>query len=124
MGGGTPGNPSAGNPNGSPGVDALKEPDFGPYMRELQREIKRRWNPPRGNKSKRVVVLFKVSKDGRLLSLSIDTTSGEQDSDLAAINAVKAAAPFRPLPVEYRGNDIDIQFTFDYNVFGVGGSRY
>ncbi len=124
VGGGTPGNPSPGNPDGMPGVDALKEPDFGPYMRELQRRIKRRWNPPRGNKSKRVVLLFKISKDGRLLSLNVHTPSGNPESDRAALEAVKAAAPFRPLPPEYRQKDIDIQFTFDYNVFGIGGQQF
>lgn len=124
IGGGNPGNPSPGNPSGSPGIDALKEPDFGPYMRELQRRIKRRWNPPRGNESKRVVLLFKVSKDGRLLSLKVHTSSGVPSADQAALDAVKQTAPFRPLPPEYRGNDIDIQFTFDYNVFGIGGQQF
>ncbi len=124
IGGGMPGNPSPGNPGGSPGVDALKEPDFGPYMMELQRRIKRRWNPPRGNESKRVVLLFKVSKDGRLISLKMHRTSGVPEADQAAIRAVKEAAPFRPLPPEYSGSDIDIQFTFDYNVFGVGGQKF
>ncbi|HSA07540.1 MAG TPA: TonB family protein [Candidatus Gastranaerophilales bacterium] len=121
---GNPGNPGPGDPNGRPGVDAIKEPDFGPYMRELQRKIKRKWNPPRGNKSKRVVLLFKVSKDGRLLTLKIQNPSGNPESDSAALDAVKSAAPFLPLPPEYRGDDIDIQFTFDYNVFGVGGHQY
>lgn len=124
IGGGNPGNPSPGNPGGRPGVDALKEPDFGPYMRELQRRIKRRWNPPRGNESKRVVLMFTLSRDGRLLSLKMHKTSGIPESDQAAIQAVKEAAPFRPLPPEYRGNDIDIQFTFDYNVFGIGGQKF
>lgn len=121
-GGGDPGNPGPGNPNGSPGIDAIKEPDFGPYMRELQRRIKRNWHPPRGNESKRVVVLFKVSRDGRLLRLNINKSSGVSDADDAALDAVRMSAPFRQLPPEYQGNDIDIQFTFDYNVFSVGGS--
>jgi len=124
VGSGNPGNPGPGNPNGSPGIDAVREPDFGPYMRELQRRIKRNWHPPRGNESKKVVLLFKVSRDGRLLRLNISKSSGLADADDAALEAVKMSAPFRPLPPEYQGNDIDIQFTFDYNVFSVGGSRY
>ena len=124
IGGGNPGNPGPGNSNGSPGIDAVKEPDFGPYMRELQRRIKRNWHPPRGNESKRVVVLFKVSRDGRLLRLNINKTSGNPEADDAALESVKMSAPFRPLPPEYQGSDIDIQFTFDYNVFSVGGGRY
>ena len=124
VGGGDPGNPGPGNSNGSPGIDAVKEPDFGPYMRELQRRIKRNWHPPRGNESKRVVLIFKVSRDGRLLSLNISKSAGNSEANDAALEAVKLSAPFRPLPPEYQGSDIDIQFTFDYNVFSVGGSRY
>ena len=122
-GGGTGGygNPGPGNPNGRPGIDAIREPDFGPYMRELQRRIKMNWDPPKGNESKRVVLLFKIAKDGRLLSCSVFKSSGLPGADKAAINAVQATAPFRPLPAEFKGSSIDIQFTFDYNVFGASG---
>ncbi|MFH0702971.1 MAG: TonB family protein [bacterium] len=123
LGGGQAGNPSPGNPSGRPGIDAIKEPDFGAYMAELQRRIKRNWEPPRGNESKRVVLLFKVSKSGRLINLRVQRSSGNPDADKAAISAVELAEPFRPLPPEYKGNDIDIEFTFDYNVLGIG-SRY
>ncbi len=122
-GGGTGGygNPGPGNPNGRPGIDAVREPDFGPYMRELQRRIKMNWDPPKGNESKRVVLLFKIAKDGRLLSCSVFKSSGLPGADKAAISAVQATAPFRPLPAEFKGSSIDIQFTFDYNVFGASG---
>lgn len=122
-GGGTGGygNPGPGNPNGRPGIDTVREPDFGPYMRELQRRIKMNWDPPKGNESKRVVLLFKIAKDGRLLSCSVFKSSGLPGADKAAISAVQATAPFRPLPAEFKGSSIDIQFTFDYNVFGAQG---
>lgn len=118
---GSPGNPGPGNPNGAPGIDTIREPDFGPYMRELQRKIKMNWDPPKGNESKRVVLLFKIAKDGRLLSCSVYKSSGLPNADKAAIDAVKLTAPFRPLPPDYKGQSIDIQFTFDYNVFGAAG---
>jgi TonB family protein len=110
------GNPGGGG--GRPGIDAIREPDFGPYMRELQRRIKMNWDPPKGNESKRVVLLFKIAKDGRLLNCSVFKSSGLPNADKAALNAVHLAAPFRPLPPEFKGQSIDIQFTFDYNVFG------
>ena len=120
-GGGTGniGNPGGGG--GRPGIDAIREPDFGPYMRDLQRRIKMNWDPPKGNESKRVVLLFKIAKDGRLLTCSVFKSSGLPSADKAAINAVQLTAPFRPLPAEYKGSSIDIQFTFDYNVFGASG---
>ncbi len=96
--------------------------DFGPYMRELQRRIKMNWDPPKGNENKRIVLLIKIAKDGRLLSCNIFKSSGFPNADKAAINAVHDAALFRPLPSEFKGSSIDIQFTFDYNVFGA--SRY
>ncbi|MDD3436291.1 MAG: TonB family protein [Candidatus Gastranaerophilales bacterium] len=118
-GSGTPGNPGGGG--GAPGIDSLREPDFGPYMRELQRRIKMNWEPPKGNESKRVVLLFKIAKDGRLLSLKVFKSSGLPNADRAALNAVELTAPFKPLPADYRNSSIDIQFTFDYNVFGASG---
>ena len=117
---GNVGNPGGGG--GAPGIDALREPDFGPYMRELQRRIKLNWDPPKGNESKRVVLLFKIAKDGRLLSCRIHRSSGLPTADQAALKAVELTAPFRPLPADFKGQSIDIQFTFDYNVFGA--SKY
>ncbi len=122
-GGGTGniGNPGGGG--GRPGIDAIREPDFGPYMRDLQRRIKMNWDPPKGNESKRVVLLFKIAKDGRLLSCSVFKSSGLPNADKAALNAVQLTAPFRPLPPDFKGQSIDIQFTFDYNVFGASSYR-
>ena len=119
------GNGNVGNPGGgggAPGIDALREPDFGPYMRELQRRIKLNWDPPKGNESKTVVLLFKIAKDGRLLSSRVHRSSGLPSADQAALKAVELTAPFRPLPADFKGQSIDIQFTFDYRVFGA--SRY
>ena len=120
-GNGNIGNPGPGNPNGAPGIDAVKQPDFGPYMRELQRRIKMNWDPPKGNESKRVVLLFSIAKDGRLLGVKVLKSSGLQSADKAAVSAVELTAPFKPLPSEYKRSSVDIQFTFDYNVFGVSG---
>ena len=125
LGRGTGGSGNYGNPGGgggAPGIDALREPDFGPYMRELQRRIKLNWDPPKGNESKRVVLLFKIAKDGRLLSCRVQKSSGMPTADQAALKAVELTAPFRPLPADFKGQSIDIQFTFDYNVFNA--SRY
>ena len=36
--------------------------------------------------------------------------------DEAALKALELTAPFEPLPKEFKGKSVDIQFTFDYNV--------
>ncbi|HEY9788385.1 MAG TPA: energy transducer TonB [Candidatus Obscuribacterales bacterium] len=90
--------------------------DFGPYMADLQRKIKRQWYPPKSLEPKRVTVLFKVYADGRLSDLRLEHSSGSSVSDHAALRAVEKSAPFSPLPAG-SPEKVDIQFTFDYNVF-------
>jgi len=110
-------------PNGSMIMRPVRvgpDVDFGPYMADLQRRIKRAWFPPKGYESKRVVVVFKVHRDGALSDLRIDHSSGVAVADQAGLDAVQHASPFRPLPAGASEN-VDIQFTFDYNVFNGGG---
>lgn len=113
---GNAGNPSPGNPYGKPGVDASKEVMWGPYMRDLQERIKRNWVPPKGDSSKRIIITFTISRDGRLLSKSLTKSSGVPLADTAAMKAIELTAPFRPLPPEFKGSSVPIEFTFDYNV--------
>ena len=89
---------------------------WGPYMRELEQRIKRNWIPPKEETSKRVVVTFTVAKDGKLLEQHITKSSGAPLADKAAIDTIKKTAPFRPLPEEFKGYSVPIEFTFDYNV--------
>ena len=115
---GNMGNPGPGNPNGAPGIDAIKSPQWGPYMRELESKIKRNWHPPKGDTSKRVVLLFKIGRRGELLSVRVSKPSGSSANDQAAMSAVQMSAPFRALPPEFTGSSVEIEFTFDYNVLG------
>ncbi len=117
---GLKGNPDADATPGRPSVKAQADVDFGPYMADLQRRIKRAWFPPKGNESKRVVVVFQVHKNGEMSNLRLDHSSGFALADQAALQAVQNAAPFRPLPPGAQ-DSVDIQFTFDYNVFNGGG---
>jgi len=96
----------------APAVDV----DFGPYMANLQRNIKRMWFPPQRQESRRVVVMFKVDRGGHLSDLKVSKSCGVAVADEAAINAVENAAPnFKPLPAG-APPEVTIEFTFDYNV--------
>ena len=90
---------------------------FREYMKTMQQDIKKNWNPPKGNNSKSTTLLFKIAKDGSLKQYSVYKSSGNEEVDEAAIKAIKDTAPFKPLPDAYTKDDIDIQFKFDYNVF-------
>lgn len=110
------------HPNGPSSGHSRADVNWGPYMAELQRRIKMNWFPPAGTESKRVVVVFKILRDGSLTHLKVDKSSNSAIADQAALKAVEHAVPFRRLP-EGADDDADIQFTFDYNVFGGGKIR-
>jgi len=100
--------------NTNKAANTISETDFEPYMREMERRIKMNWNPPIGNNSTFVKVKFKIAKDGRLLSYEITQSSGMTSTDRAAVEALLLTAPFRPLPSKFKGESIDIEFTFDF----------
>lgn len=113
--------PSSDIGKGAPGMDAEPQVVWGPYMAALQQRIKRAWFPPKDMSSKRITVVFKVSRDGTLSHLRVVRTCGLQIADSAALRAVESAAPFASLPLG-APSQVDIEFTFDYNVFG--GRRF
>lgn len=113
--GGTPG--GTGTSDGGAGGEDV---DFGSYLAEVQKRIKKAWYPPRGNESKSVTLKFKVRKDGSVGAIKLVASSGLAIVDQAATTAVKNAAPYPPLPAG-SGDEIDIKFTFDYNVFSGKG---
>lgn len=60
--------------------------------------------------------MFKIRKDGKLLSAKVLKSSGNKDIDKAALKALEDTQPLKPLPSKFKGKNADIQFTFDYNV--------
>ncbi|NDJ25163.1 TonB family protein, partial [Nostoc sp. B(2019)] len=105
------------NPD-SNGIDARRDTDLGPYLKELQRKVRQQWIPEVTQSSRRSVLHFTINRSGQVSNLRIARTSGFNTTDEAAVSAVKRAAPFIPLPTTYSGNNISIEFTFVINVYG------
>lgn len=98
--------------NYSPSSDT----NFDPYLKELSNRIKRNWHPPKEMTSNKVVVWFQIGRDGHLLAWEIKQFSGSTEVDTAAVDAIENSLPFKPIPSTYKGNCVEILFTFDYNV--------
>lgn len=98
-------------------LNKVNEIDYGPYMNNLKKQITAHWKPPVQPSTKYCKVLFKVEKNGTLKDLKLTESSGTSIVDISALKAVSEAAPFPSLP-DGSANTVDIQFTFDYNVFG------
>ena len=65
-----------------------------------------------------MILKYEIKKDGTLGDYDVIKSSGDKNVDKAAIKALKKSSPFEPLPEGFTGDKVDVQFTFDYNVFG------
>src|SRR5262245_38025677 len=78
------------------------DPNYRDYMARVRQQIYAKWVYPREAQDRelrgRLVVEFQIGKDGRLLTLDLITSSGEYVLDSSALNAVKHAERYTPLP--------------------------
>jgi TonB family protein len=132
-GGGTSRPPLLGPPDGegaassaSPGElpQLLSDPlgvDFKPYLTRILAIVRRNWFAVYPESAKlgmrgKVSVLFSITKTGTVARANYAAQSGVAALDRAAIAAISASNPFPPLPSEYKGDRIVLQFNFAYNM--------
>ncbi|MFB3778249.1 MAG: TonB family protein [Bryobacteraceae bacterium] len=120
--GGLPIEPSPGRTGSS--LELLSDPkgvDFRPYLIRILASVKRNWlavipESARLGRRGRVAIQFVIAKDGSVPRLVISSASGTEALDRAAVAGISASNPFPPLPAEFQGADIRLQFVFLYNV--------
>ncbi len=91
-------------------VAGLDNPDFtyGYYIDRMLQLIDKNWTRPGVTGRVRTIVHFRVARDGRIEDLEIVETSGYSAFDIAALRAVKNAAPLPPLPASYRNPTLGV----------------
>ena len=95
--------------------------DFKPYLIQILALVRRNWFaviPESARLGNRGVVQlqFIIDRSGQVPKLVIAMPSGSQALDKAAVAGISASVPFPPLPAEYKGLSIRLQFAFKYNV--------
>ncbi len=85
------------------------------YLKLLHKRIKRAWSPPTSD-PRVAEILFRITKDGKLKSIKLLRSSGNPDSDEAAMSAITACAPFKDLPQDFSADCLDVKYTFNYKV--------
>lgn len=85
------------------------------YVRDVEKSILKNWTPPKQDTKYRIIVSFTINKQGQLIDYEIKKSSGNYNSDKAAIKALELTQPFKPLPEFYKKDSMAIEFTFDLN---------
>jgi TonB family protein len=102
-----------GSGNGMLSLDTANFP-YSYYLRQVTGRIEENWMRPQGNLG-RVVVYFRIKRDGTILEPQIHESSRNKSVDLLAAGAIKRSEPFPPLPIEFGGDFLGI-----YLCFGMG----
>lgn len=93
---------------------------YADYLAEVKKKIMRIWTYPPGayEKSEEGVVVIKISIDakGSLLHAARMTSSGFDNLDSGTLDVIRAAAPFQPLPPQYKLSRIHIIASFRYRM--------
>jgi TonB family protein len=95
--------------------------DFKPYLIQILARVRKNWFaiiPETARMGVRGVVLlqFIIARDGHLEKVVIAVPSGTESLDRAAVASLSASVPFPPLPQDFRGKEVRLQFSFKYNV--------
>lgn len=115
----------SGPSNSGSAVELLSDPrgvDFRPYLTQVLAAVRRNWfavipeSARMGMTRGRTLIQFSVARNGSVPKLVIAKTSGAPPLDRAAVAGISASNPFPPLPQEFLGQDIRLQFTFLYNI--------
>jgi len=114
--------PSAGRPRSS--LELKSDPmgvDFKPYLIRVLATVRRNWfaiypETARMGQRGRVLVEFAVANDGTITKVVFASQSGSRPLDEAAVAALSASNRLPPLPSEFKGSRIVLQFTFSYNM--------
>jgi protein TonB len=70
---------------------------------------------PRISAANRVYVTFDVARDGSPRNVQVEQSSGVPSLDQSAVRALQRIDTFGPLPSDYSGNKVSVEFWFDYN---------
>jgi TonB family protein len=105
-------------------IQLLSDPmgvDFRPYLSQILATVRRNWmnvmpESVRMGRRGQVAIQFSIARDGKVPKLVIATPSGADTLDRAAVAGISASTPFPPLPSEFKGDRVVLQFNFSYNM--------
>ena len=115
--------PSSGNTGSN--LELLSDPkgvDFRPYLIQILAAVRRNWyavvpeSARLGMSRGRVHIQLAIVRNGTVSKLVIAKSSGASALDRAAVAGISASNPFPPLPPDYAGTEVRLQFAFLYNI--------
>jgi periplasmic protein TonB len=107
---------------GGLGFSGTSGGDFGArytwYVEAVQRRISMNWLQatvdPAIQFAPRVVATFDILRNGSVVNAQIVRSSGNASVDRSAMRAILGSNPLQPLPNDYSGSKVSVEFWFDF----------
>jgi TonB family protein len=100
------------------------DPRYTDYFERIRKQIKAYWIYPREAGERAIggqlIIDFAIAKSGELEAVELRRTSGVHVLDLYALNAVKLAQPFPPVPDAVSRGVLPIRGIFTYQIVDTG----
>ena len=91
--------------------------DMRKYFSEIQRRVRRNWNPNAPMEEYTTVLNFTVQNNGQITGLKVFQSSGSAEIDREALEAVQNSGPFAPLPESFPLDSVNIGFNFNIYIY-------
>ena len=92
---------------------------YGWYVGAVRNRVSSNWMlamiSPSLMTAPRVYVNFDILRDGSITDVKVTQSSGIPEVDRSALRAVLASNPLGPLPPDYAGSKISVEFYFDFH---------
>jgi protein TonB len=85
------------------------------YQQKAYQKVAGSWKRPASSPKAggKAVVIVSIARDGKATPPVLHLKSGSDAWDTAALEAVKKASPFEPLPKGYSGPSVEVHFHFE-----------
>ena len=110
---------------GQPVPLETKDPKYNDYFEQLRRQIQKNWSYPREAGDKNIggslLIEFGIHRDGKLQFIELLSPAPMRVLDDYALNAVKLASPFPPVPPPLlQGSGLPVLVRFNYIIDTAG----
>ena len=92
---------------------------YGYYVAAMRNRISANWLlstvSPNITAAPRAYFTFEILRDGTITGVQMTQSSGIPEVDRSALRAILASSPLAPLPPDYAGGSVKVDFYFDFH---------
>ena len=87
------------------------------YVENICTSVKNNWKTQEYSQNLKCTIFFKIISDGNIESIAIEISSGNEEYDNEAKEAIIKSKPFSPLPEDVEEEYLNVHYEFTYKYY-------